>query len=931
MSYAFSQNEDNEFVLTVSDGTTTTDLFVVTDSERVDLVVNDTLRFGAATDTIIIPEQGGLLFSGVNRLRVATEGGSLQTFTSTDTDQNGPGTLFVSRPEAFYSQNDGLTAVIEQVRQIEVIRPLTVETVVRTDGMGEFSVLQVNGDDVVTLSGAQVIDVTAQDSGTYGSNTVTVRRSGSVISRTTGIGTLGAITTQGGQAVFDSYTGNGPPFTGPGQLFTDRTGRAFFSNDAATLSTINEAVVLDTFNYNNQTGALQNRAGDTVLDLSNRQSQSLSTARSVEFESAQRTLTFRDGGDRIVSQSFGVSQFSLYDNNELLTFTTDESRSLSGGGTLYTDSGGNALFSTNPALDQFVSTSAPVPPVPSATFTFSTNSQGIGSLNGNGQNLVTLSGAQTFDVPRFGSVTFQNNDVLVADSAGDVVATFPDIDQFSVNTDTQPLGVFNDSAPSSYPGPGRLYVNNGQAFYTTCPDLRNDITSFLNRIGPPPIGFDTDLNETTPTGNVNLTVGGQPVVELTGSSITTSQPEQVALYNDNTISLLDSVTVGPGTLFYDDEVLSFVSDDSTTTSFGNFTLLYYTDGRSPPEFESGSLPNDTTLSGPGRLFFSTTGPQTGALFVTSDDVADDTYLFLLADLFAAEEVASNVTELGFFDGNSFLEFTGSTPTLLPGDGIFYTNGDQSFYSTDDPTNTLIFSTIVDLIPTTADFVNGIIEVSNNGREIYSFTPGGTTITTTFGSNDVLSFTDDVLSSNRFVDTPGINSLTVFDGIEATTFPANSNVTFTGPGTLVVDTNAGTAFFTPIPQAGRAILDAVELALSTFISPVIDMPLTSRVVSKYPEVDANFGQFVRAYEGADVRLFCDVIAGNPDPEVEFFIEVGGVDVPINISSDKFEIVDSLTLVIRDVALDDSADYTCVASNQAGMASRETSLSIRRARK
>ena len=141
----------------------------------------------------------------------------------------------------------------------------------------------------------------------------------------------------------------------------------------------------------------------------------------------------------------------------------------------------------------------------------------------NGVPVVTLSGAQIIDIGQTESIEYSNRIITIL--GGPMQRTFCNVDQTSSNALPGIFLVSNMSADLTLRGPGCLYINGHNAFYTNDNNLTQRNSEFVQNIQPP--GICTNLmtdddNETF----VTLTIGGEPYVVLSsGSFITPSSNE----------------------------------------------------------------------------------------------------------------------------------------------------------------------------------------------------------------------------------------------------------------------------------------------------------------------------------------------------------------------------------------------------------------------
>ena len=939
-TYLFTLRDNQYVVVRESDDKV---LIVLTGSEEVNVSATEQVLY--SSNTVTIPP-GSVSFDNIDTFYQRLLGAEVQEYSGTTTtgyEPDGPGFLYVNAPDAFFSKDDAFTDALMSLRALPPPIMYIVSTESVMDGGMDVTVLEVNDMRIMTLTGSESRAVSSQEAVSYSQmNTVTILRGANQVDSFPNIMQLSVLE---GPSSFETFANSAGAdfFNGRGMLYVDNANqRAFFTTSTSDINTINNGIVNDAFQVMETSpgvSSLQDSSGNNLLNLTGAEPRDFMAADSFEYQS--NTLTLRDAGDRILGTFNNIMQFSVFDNNEIQSFSGGTTETaLSGGGALFTDADGNAFFSTSTTATAFVLNNIPPPTVVPTPVTFSVevNNQGIASLAADNMMLVTLSGAQIADVPRFSSLQYTNGMLTIADAMNNPLARFGGIDQLSVNDEPGSLQSFNGSAGQTFIGPGRVYINDGQAFYTTDTSVTSFITSSVESVLAPAIGFGFDVENGV--GSVNLTVGGMPFVTLTESTVTESQPGDLILYNDDTISTIrgfQASSVPSGSLTYGGGVLEFMPADpdeadpfSTTLN----SLLYY-DGVTTQTFD-GSSPN-VTLPGGGTLYVN---PDMGVGFYTIPDTINDDVANALIGLGVVDtqNQIGGVSELGVYDGNTYVTYRGSAPRLIAGSGpsgeggTFYTSGGNSFFSTDPATNQQITTTVSNAVPviTTVD-ENGFVVVNYNNGTIYRFNPGQTTSTAiTFGPQDTFMYVNGTIVSSRFQDPIPADMLTLFNGITTQTFGGNSSMTFSGPGTLIVDSTTGEAFYTTSSQAGGSIIFTRNAVQGTSRRPVIGIPAEARVLSKFPMFSAQFGQDVTVYEGADVSILCNVVIGNPEPVVTFSVRVGNLTEVITEVPDDVEF-NGNTLILRNVQFDDAGRYTCVASNSAGNDLQQTTLTVGRASK
>ncbi len=171
----------------------------------------------------------------------------------------------------------------------------------------------------------------------------------------------------------------------------------------------------------------------------------------------------------------------------------------------------------------------------------------------------------------------------------------------------------------------------------------------------------------------------------------------------------------------------------------------------------------------------------------------------------------------------------------------------------------------------------------------------------------------------------------FDGLTIRDINAVTEVDqLPGGGLLLIDEDTGMAFYTTNTIAMQRITSSITSVRNTFVSPSIPTPFPSTFISKLNTVEAEFGQIVTVFAGADVELRCR--AGSANPPADFTLSQRLVSssspdfMEIENPNVVFSGVNEATLILPNVNISE-IEYQCQASNVEGSASSTTRLRVR----
>ena len=464
--------------------------------------------------------------------------------------------------------------------------PGTAQFDIRPDGLGGANLFgQEEGEErieLVTISNAQTFDVGQNDIVTYSGNTVRVSRSGSPIAT---YNNIDAFSANGPSNTLDFSTGEAiQTYSGPGRLYADSQGRAFFTSNGNLINHVN--TVLSTLPGARPTIEARTVGGTRVVNV-----ETPGGKRLVEVSSST-IQTVPSGQSVYYSNNLvgAANVFNIPQNSQ--TFYNANTNQVT-----VSDSSGNVQFTVDaPDFSAYLTPGGDVEQITDNT-----------TLPSNG---FLYSGPD-------GALYTINNDITgpIVNTLNTIGATTGTVssDEFSYYNG-QAIQTFNGSAPTTFPGGGIVFTSGNQSFYSTDPDFNNQIIQDVPKLAP----ISADYNSTTDVFSVSNNRGD-------------------LLYN---FSINTAVNFELGTrdsFTFDGDIIFGLTAQPIT---GVNELRYY-NGIELQTFTDGD--NDT-FEGPGFFSFN---PDTGVAFFTDDETSTSIItqrLNNLFDTFQPPSIARDTTD-----------------------------------------------------------------------------------------------------------------------------------------------------------------------------------------------------------------------------------------------------------------------------------------------
>ena len=847
----------------------------------------------------------------------------------------GPGTLFLDDDSAFFINAFGECG--QQLRSISnsianaPAPPLNITIIAEIDMGQPVSVMDVNnGQFSMTLTGADAKNIRASQQVTYSNGVLTAQ--GESFNNIDSFLVVDESTS--GQLEGSIYYPSSPTqvIQGPGSLYVGETTAAFVGSRSER-DNINGQIVLNDFAFGAVTPGIIMTfiQSEEVIELTGETKVFTISGGSsmVSYMStgmgAAGQVTFSTSGGRVLEFP-GVEMFSIYDNNDLNILNQGDSTTVTTGGTMFTTGSSMVYISdANPAAAPFVSQMIPPPfDFPSAPFSITTNNEGVRLLMGTVgsppnlllETIQSITGSFVTSVLPSQSVNFNNNEIVINDFSGEPVTRIGQVNTLVADAGSA-SGSFSATTPVAFIGPGTLSYSQGTAFFTTNPDLGQEISAASSTSPVPHYDFKTEEidagvvdGRNHSVSRVTQSVGGKPVINFEASGYYTS-PDQEIIYSGDLVTIHTPEPVGRGSVVYrgGQQTLTYLDTEGNNQTINGITTFSYFSGGDVTEV---TLPDTVTLQGPGKIYVSEDGME--AFFTSSDIITPE----------AAERIRRSPTDfeipadqLSTIIDGTFNISTDSAAVAYPGGGVIYFGPDvdgnmtYAFYIDDEDE----LETIRQAVTTAFVFTKSVpsIGVIFNGREIYAYSPTERNHVVPIRSTSSFTFNGTALTGNSLPDGPynGITSVTAFDGISVMTInSSDAPIDFDGPGLLLVSSDSDEAFYTTSPSTIDYLLQSIAI-LKQYLSPPQLETGKCHINTKERSATVNIGTDVTAFEGAQISFECNV-TGHPEPTVEFFrVFPGPVDLPVNISSGI--IIEDNTLTILEIEMSDAGVYKCIASN------------------
>ena len=884
-------------------------------------------------------------------------GPPLSLRTDPDVPAEGGGVLYVDADSAFFTDDDSINDYVEARRPFPPVSEpiIPVDFNVRRLNSGEVILNADPGgaddnvepeDDIIVISGARCICIGTGESVDVVQGTIIIRRGSTPIEIIPNLEEFATYT--GNPATLQRFSASDTVtrLRGSAKLYVgDNAGvpTAYFTDQADNVEFINNAAanlqLAFTGDSVTQTATVSTRPPDPeeeLIELIGSWKYNLPNARQISFINNIFTVTGAGGTQLLRIKD--LNGFSGYVNNEIIR---DGTLSVPKGVCVYYNPSSGLIFAHEPntVISNGIASAIQTANAPTAQpvrFTFSTTSTGCATLLANGQTVVSVTSGANFPVQPQHALRYCDGTIEAFEQSNpsEPINTFTDISQFTVNDGSTSLKVFNGSAPQTFSGPGRLYIDDdGLAFYTTSSRLPGSIAKFVAGIPTPRVTY---TRETVEPGvvSVNITVGGTPVVKITDATSTVVDTDQVILYSGDTVNVADVTIVPDGVPVFYNRSLGFLYYllNGEPVAFPASDFCFF-DGQ--VILDQSDFPNDGTRVQVGTGGFVYSDGVNGSTVYSSTDTVTESFVTAVQKTGAIDPSLTDIDTLHFFDGQRLQIFSYSAPTVLPGGGTIYASANQTFYTTSESLVTDIPRRVAELVTTQLPYnkTTGIATVVSNGNNIYDFSPGGAATVSRFGPTVSIRYANGTINAPTISLQPfDVNSLTVFNGFESTVFGPDDDVTIDGPGLFIYDSITGDAFITTSTTVANSIAAGLTSIVRSFRAPIIFRPSQLSVVSKFPEVDAQFGQTIEVYDGADVSILCAVSNACPPATLQFFQVLTLMDnttittliVPENDTM--FDVIGD-TLINQDIGTADSGVYRCVASNSVGSDSAGSIVDVR----
>ena len=747
-------------------------------------------------------------------------------------------------------------------------------------------------DDIIELTGSQSFEIQSGETLAYTSNSIRHRRGSTTLRTFNNVDDLyflEDVNVQGqtGRRLTRSSGSSPNVFTGPGILRVGTSAGvtnnvAFFSKSGSANEEVNAAVVDEQLTFEPNT--IQNVVNvadvftmnpppmNPLVQLggmapTSYRVRSFPTANQIQYNNGAVTVT-----DRFGQQLASLSNFdslSVFRNSEVQTFTgsmmSNPLQLPSGGLTLYTNSDPMSNMNEgfafagieSPIIQSRVSNSLSQIEVPindRPRFTARAFSDGTAVLLADDMEVVTVTDQPPVTVGSGQFVRYNGMNVEIYNQ-GDpntIVSRTP-IANFTVfeTVSGAPGSFFNmydamNLPDQAFAGPGTIYFDDdNQGFYTNDRPTEQFISGFIASL--PPARIDTVSNVVDGATVVDIENGGRQLVEVSSSTSTASGGNQGVIYVDNIVRTVNGFTV-PSDATVVDVPSTTPGERRVQVIDSNRQVIFSSPSTSNYRYrnEMGLITTPSTNSsfpGGGVIYFNTDGST--VLYNVDMTTSETLVMDLMGESITFGSESPGVTELNFFNGQRVFRFSGSSSSFLQGPGTVYTSGSKSLFSTDVVRNQQIAGEVSRLRPVTfsVNSTTGSFEIISGNMSVTTFTIGSER-RINIGGNQMVEY------SNGFAVFAGNNistsNFTYFNGFEIRRFGPDDDVSFPGPGQVIINMQTGEVTFIDDSTTIQRITDRITSTINIFRPPVLVRPDVQTLTSKNSTVTALFGQVGNIY-------------------------------------------------------------------------------------
>ncbi len=891
---------------------------------------------------------------------------SLTTYTtSSNTFGSGFGQVYNDERNILYitSTSQPLIDFIEQQRinAPRVVEPVTVLVVERGDQLvlnidntnAENDNIAESTDDNLILTGSTCRNIARGQSILYNNEALNIFV-GSTTTTISNIEECYVLIDVNGCVEFTRHSGSREgALSGPGLLCTGNNQLSmgqdicFFSEDATNQNSVIMRSLVEgqmTFQTGNPTGsvvgALGSNDGMTLFSVStSTQTSTLPDAGRIEFSGGVIIVRDRFGN---VLQQIGRSGSA----NSLTYFTGTTVRSFGSASTMTLNDtvSGLSIATTNSMVFAYPSGNTVIqsgismlqnfiPTTPSTPVLYHVISSQFGTINlfANGQLVQEVSNSMSVEIGRTQCLVYLNNMLNIfenCDTASTPVNRFSNIEILSYDdTVADDIRTFTGNRPNPLQGPGRLYIDGTRSFLTSRPGLNTLIRNTNNAGARAGVSIVAATNAQGMTA-ASLVNGGVNLFtfDMFNTSIIPIESNEGLLYIGGNLGIANIIPVPEG---------------ATVQFIGGSAIIEGGPGPSMNVSIGGTarfvqnFPGSTTYT---QADPSTRYPGGGILYIGNNGAVYNRDSRISSDLYNSANSVGAITDvimqtnLTFNGGGIIRMFTNSAGMLLRGPGTLYSNtGERAFYTTDSTLINRIPSTVSQIVPFGVRYdsnTGDIVITTANSAPVSSISvdserfriPTGSMVTVNSG---VITVTGG--SGTSQIIAMDIDTITVFNGVSASTIMTTNTMNLPIPGSFYIDETQREAIYITERFFVSRVANTVNNAFLTFTPPIIPQPTVREVVTGEQTLNADFGQGVTVHEGSTVMLRCQAGSANPPAMFAFFqrdrntqnftsLEMAAI---VRVTTG----VNEATLEISSVALG-STEYRCDTSNLLGTATAFT---------